>query len=103
MYGLGRRRHRLGLGRRRHRGRGVMDFLKKAQGFVKNNQLISRGAAMLAPHIANRFGDTAGNIASGIGSAAGALGYGRRRRRLMHHRGGMRHHLYGHGLRLAGM
>ena len=98
------RRHRLGLGRRRHRGRGVMDFLKKAQGFVKNNQLISRGASLLAPHIANRFGSTAGNIASGIGSAAGALGYGRRRR--LHHRGmGARHrlHMMGHGLRLAGM
>ena len=101
MYGLGRRRHHrlMGLGRRRrHRGRGIGDWLKKAAGFAKSNQLISRGAAMLAPHVANRFGATAGNILSKVGEAAGQAGYGRRRRMHRLHMGRL-----GHGLRLAGM
>ena len=101
MPGFRRQRGRLGLGRRRHRGRGLMDFLNKAHSFVKNNNLISKGASMLAPTITNRFGSTAGNILSKVGSAAGALGYGRRRR--LHRRGMGRHHRIGYGLHLAGM
>lgn len=92
------RRHRLGLGRRRrHRGRGLMDFLNKAHNFVKSNQLISRGASALAPLAASRlgkYGGIASNVLGHVANAAGAAGYGRRRRRM---------HRVGYGLRLAGM
>ena len=73
-----RRRHRLGLGRRRHRGRGLMDFLGKANNFLRNSKLISSVASALP------------GVGPVIGNVAGALGYGRRRRRL------------GRGLSLAG-
>lgn len=91
------RRHlRSGLGRRRRlRGRGLMDFLKKGAQFVKDNQLISKGASLLAPHVTNRFGSNAGNILNKVGTVAGALGYGRMNRRRINRRG--------YGLRLAGM
>lgn len=97
MYKLGRRQNlRRGLGKRRRlRGRGLMDFLKRGAQFAKDNQLISRGAALLAPHVANKFGSNVGNILSKVGTAAGSLGYGRRRK--MHRR------ILGNGLRLAGM
>lgn len=103
MYGYGRRRHRLGLGRRRHRmrGRGVMDFLNKAHNFVKSNQLISKGAAALAPLVASRLGPNAAAALGKVGDVAGALGYGRRRR--MHRYGmGRRMHHMGRGINLAG-
>lgn len=86
------RRHR-GYGRRRMRGRGIMDLLGKANSFLKNTQLLSKGAAALAPH-AGRFG----NYVTQAGNIAGSLGYGRRRRAGY----GRRRHM-GHGLRLAGM
>lgn len=102
MYGYGRRRHQLGLGRRRrHRGRGVMDFLNKAHNFVKSNQLISKGAAALAPLVASRLGPNAAAALGKVGDVAGALGYGRRRR--LHRLGLGRRHRMGMGLRLAGM
>lgn len=97
---LARRHCRVGGKRRRHRGRGIMDFLNKAHSFVKNNQLVSKGASLLAPTIANKFGSNAGNIAAKIGNVAGALGYGRRRRM---HRLGMGKRRVGYGLHLAGM
>ena len=81
--------HTRGHGRhRRMRGRGkVMDFLKKAAGFLKRNKIVSRVANGLASVLPAQYS----GIASGIGKAAGAVGYGRHRRR------------YGRGLRLAGM
>ena len=79
-------RHR-GKSRRRMRGRGkVMDFLKKAAGFLKKHTIVSRVANGLAGVLPAQYS----SIASGVGKAAGAVGYGRRRR-------------YGRGLRLAGM
>lgn len=100
MYAYGRRRlHLVGGRRRRMRGRGVMDFLKKAHNFVKANQLISKGATALAPIVASRLGPTASGILSKVGSVAGSLGYGRRRR--MHRGRGV--HLAGGALRLAGL
>lgn len=93
MYGRHLRRSGMGRRRRAYRGRGIMDFLKKANTFVKDNQLISRGANLLAPVVASRFGPGAAGILGKVGNVAGSLGYGRRRR------------LYrrGRGLRLAGM
>ena len=72
-------------GRRAYRGRGegIMSFLReKALPFIKKHQLISRGAALLAPR-AGSYSGLVGNV----GKAAKALGYGRRR---------------GSGLRLSG-
>jgi hypothetical protein len=56
--------------RRVRRGRGIMDMLRKAHSFAKENKLISRGLSMI-PH---KYAKTAGTIAS-------SLGYGMRRRR----------------------
>ena len=67
------------MSRRAYRGRGegIMSFLReKALPFIKKHQLVSRGAALLAP----RAGSFA-PLVTGIGTAANALGYGRRRRR----------------------
>jgi hypothetical protein len=55
--------------RRIRRGRGIMDMLRKAHSFAKENKLISRGLSMI-PH---KYAKTAGTIAS-------SLGYGKRRR-----------------------
>ena len=83
-----RRTMKKGSGRRRMIGRGkVMDFLKKAAGFLKRNKIVSRVANGLASVLPPQYA----SIASNVGKAAGAIGYGRRRRR------------YGRGLRLAGM
>lgn len=63
------------------RGRGFLDFLGKANNFLKNSKLISSvGSALGAAGIP---------FASQIGSVAGSLGYGMRRHR-------------GYGLNLAG-
>lgn len=72
------RRHLMGRGRRLHRGRGLMDFLGKANNFLQNSKLISSTASMLP------------GIGPVIGGVAGLLGYGRRRR------------LHGMGINLAG-
>ena len=73
-----------GRGRHRMRGRGkLMNFIRKAAGFLK---IVSRVANGLAGVLPPQYS----SIASGVGKAAGAVGYGRRRR-------------YGRGLRLAGM
>lgn len=68
--------------RRRRRQQGespVWDWIKKAaknfHGFVKDNKLISRGAASLAP-IAGPYSGTVNRI----GNVASALGYGRRKK-----------------------
>lgn len=63
------RRYRMGRGRRRMRGRGLMDFLGKANNFLQNSKIIST----VAPEI-----PVVGPI---IGGLAGLLGYGRRRGR----------------------
>ena len=100
MYGLGRRRRVSGLGRRRrHRGRGLGNFLSRANNYLKDSKLISKVASAVAPHL----GESGQAIANKIASVSGSLGYGRRRR--MHRLGmgrRMRHHR-GLGLRLAGM
>ena len=67
-------------GRRKMRGRGFMDFLSKANEFLRNSKLISS--------VGSALGSAGVPFASQIGSVAGSLGYGRRRR--------------GYGLRLAG-
>ena len=75
------------LYRKRMRGRGVMDILRRGNDFLKSTQLISKGAAALAPSLGGKWG----GYVSQAGNLAGSLGYGRRRR------------VYGRGLRLAGM
>ena len=100
--------------RKRHhmRGRGFMDFIKKAGSFLKKTGLVST--------IGNALGAAGVPYASQIGSLAGKAGYGRRRRyrRVRHHGGalklagqglgpaGARHHMHRrhhmlHGLRMA--
>jgi hypothetical protein len=63
---------------RKQAGKGpVWDWIKKAakqtHDFVKDNRLISRGAATISPFV----GPYAGTI-NRIGTTAGALGYGKR-------------------------
>ena len=67
------RRSRMGRGRRRMRGGAVMDWIRKAHSFIKKNKLVSRVAGALA----------SGGVpyAKTVGSIAGRLGYGRRKRR----------------------
>ena len=60
------------------RGRGFLDFLGKANNFLKSSKLVST--------VGSALGAAGVPFASTIGSAAGSLGYGRR----------------GRGLRLAG-
>ena len=65
----------------KQRGKGpVLDWIKKAarnvHDFVKDKKLISRGAAAIAP-----YAGSYGNIVRGVGTAAGSLGYGRRKKR----------------------
>jgi hypothetical protein len=66
---------------RRQRGRGrVWNWIRKAAGtvgkFIKDNKLISKGAAFLAPKLGGQLGAALGTA----GTAAGAMGLGRRRR-----------------------
>ena len=66
---------------RRQAGRGkVWNWLKKAAGtvgrFIKDNKLLSKGAAFLAPKIGGPIGAAIGQA----GTAAGSMGLGRRRR-----------------------
>jgi hypothetical protein len=68
------------------KGRGIGDWLKKAWGFIKKHNVISRGAAALAPML----GPAAGGILGTVGKVASAAGAGRRRHRM------------GGALRLAG-
>ena len=75
------RRSRLRGGRRRMRGAGFMDFVKKANSFLRDNKVIST--------IGNALGSIGVPMASNIAGVAGKLGYGRKRR--------------GGALRLAGM
>ena len=65
-----RRRH-IG-GRRRMRGRGILDFLGKANDFLQSSKIISSVAPMLP------------GIGPVVGGIASLLGYGRRRR--LYHR-----------------
>ncbi len=64
-------------------GAGFMDFLKKANNFVKDNQLISKAANIASALGADKFLDekTGGLYSKGVGIAQQA-GYGRRRRRV---------------------
>ena len=68
------------------RGRGVLDWLKKAGNFIQDHGLISKGASLAAKLLPGQ----AGSIANTIATGAHAIGLGRRR----HRRGG--------GLTLAG-
>lgn len=52
---------------RRMRGKGIVDTVKKVHKFVKDNKLISSGLGLIGQ--------------PGLGSVAGMLGYGRRRRK----------------------
>jgi len=74
---LGNAAAALGYGRRkrtvRRRGRGLGDILKKAHAYIKKERLISRAL--------KNFGHTK------LGNAAGALGYGKRKRRVVRRRG----------------
>lgn len=71
--------------RRRMRGRGVKEFFGKIGAFLKKHRIISRGGAALGSMLPGAWG----TAARSVGSVAGKLGYGRRRR-------------MGRGLRLAG-
>jgi hypothetical protein len=81
--------------RRRMHGRGIVDWLKKAHGFVKGNKLISSvGNALAGVH--PLFGK--------IGQAAATAGYGRKR---VYRAGALKlagaaRRMRGHGLSLAG-
>jgi len=72
------RRRVIGRGRRRMRGKGVLDFLGKANNFLQNSKLISSVAGSLP------------GIGPVVGGIASLFGYGRRRR------------LHGRGINLAG-
>ena len=61
--------------RRRMRGRGIGEWLSKANAFLRKTKLVSRVAGLL--------GSVGLPYAGAIGKAAGVLGYGRRR----HHKG----------------
>ena len=82
-YGNGRRR-RVGRVVRRERGGGFMDALKSAHNWIKSNKIISK--------VGNALGKIGAPYAGAIGTAAGTLGYGRRRRtvrrRVVRRRGG---------------
>lgn len=71
----------LGMGRRRRHGRGFMDFLKKANNFVKDNQLISKGLNVLEQTgLADKLRESQlGSLALKGASLAAQNGYGRRR------------------------
>lgn len=73
--------------KRRMRGRGLMDFIGKALGFLKKHKVISKLGGSLGGMLPGKYGA----VASGVGNVAGSLGFGRRRRRRC-----------GRGLRLAG-
>jgi hypothetical protein len=65
------RRSRRAKGLKSMRGAGFMDFLSKANSFLKNNKIISS--------VGEALGKMGVPLAGSIGSAAGALGYGRRK------------------------
>jgi hypothetical protein len=73
----------IGLGRHRRHGGGFMDFLKKANTFVKENQLISKGLNVLEQTgLADKLRESQlGSLALKGASMAAQNGYGRRRRR----------------------
>ena len=75
---------------RRMRGRGIGSFLSKVNSFLKKHKVISRVGSALGGVLPGKYGA----IASTVGSAAGKLGYGRRRRRVRRCGGGLR--LAGH-------
>lgn len=79
---------------RRQKGKGFMSFMKKVGGFLKKTKLLSR--------VGSALGAIGVPYAGTIGSAAGMLGYGRRRR-VPHRRSrGGAMGLAGGALRLAG-
>lgn len=66
-YGYGKQK------RRKLRGRGFMDFLRKANDWLKKTRIIST--------VGNALG-TVLPVASTVGKIAGAAGYGRKRKRM---------------------
>ena len=77
------------MGRMRGRGK-IMDFIRKGIGFLKKHRVVSRVANGLSSVLPPQYS----GIASTVGKAAGAVGFGRRRR--------VARRRYGRGLRLAG-
>ncbi len=72
-------------GRRRRpmKGRGFMDWIKKAHSFVKDNQLISKARkAADAVGITDAIDSKTGGYFSKATDLAASKGYGRRRRRV---------------------
>ena len=67
-----RRMARVSRRRRRMRGRGLMDFLGKANNFLKQSKLVSS--------VGNALGAAGIPLAGKIAGVASSLGYGRRRR-----------------------
>ena len=63
------RRRLMGRGKRRMRGRGIMDFLGKANDWLRNSKIISTVAGMIPS-----------GIGQGVSGVASILGYGRRRK-----------------------
>jgi hypothetical protein len=63
-------------GGKRMRGRGLMDWLRKAGDWVKSNKLVSRGLHGISGALPGAYG----TIARTAGDAAAHLGWGRRRR-----------------------
>ncbi len=57
---------------RRRVGRGLMDMIRSAHNWIKSNKIIST--------VGNALGKAGVPYAGAIGTAAGTLGYGRRRR-----------------------
>lgn len=96
QLGYGRRRHKSHRTRRMH-GRGkFMDFLNKANNWLKKTKVISTVANALGPVVP---------YASTVGNVAGKLGYGRKRRR-GHRRAtgsGRRHTVRHHRMRGRGI
>ena len=67
-----RRMARVSRRRRRMRGRGLMDFLGKANNFLKQSKLVSS--------VGNALGAAGIPLAGKIAGVASSLGYDRRRR-----------------------
>ena len=66
----------MGRRRRRVRGSGWKDWLSKGKAFLQKHNILSKGAAMLAPHAGSY-----GSALTKAGEFAKTQGYGRRKRR----------------------
>lgn len=91
-----RRKHSSLGGRRRRRmhGKGIGDFLRKANSYLRDSKIISKVASTLSD------AGIAPGITGSVAKVAGVLGYGRRGRHRMHRGGALK--LAGMGLSPAG-